>query len=262
MKFSVLTIFPELFDSFREHGIVRRALERRQVTIDTVNIRDFAEGRHRVTDDRPYGGGAGMVMKPEPLAASIRAVKAQMPDASVVLLSPQGKVLNQKVARQLAVASGLILVCGRYEGVDERVHHSLIDTELSIGDYVLTGGEVAAMVVMDAVIRLLPGVLGDEASAEHDSFSEDLLEHAHYTRPQEFEGEPVPEVLLSGDHAKISRWRWESALIRTFLKRPDLLVQRRLTPQEIDILKKWGLEIENIIRAQSVSGTDPLSGTE
>ena len=262
MKFSVLTIFPELFDSFRDHGIVRKALERRQVKIDAVNIRDYAQGRHRVTDDRPYGGGAGMVMKPEPLAAAIRAVKDQRPEAPVVLLSPQGKVLSQQLARQLATSPELILVCGRYEGMDERIHQSLIDTELSIGDFVLTGGEVAAMVVMDAVIRLLPGVLGDDASAEHDSFSEDLLEHAHYTRPSKFEGQSVPEVLLSGDHAEISRWRQESALIRTLLKRPDLLAQRQLTPWEIEILKKWGLEIESIIRAQSVFGTDSPPGTK
>jgi tRNA (guanine37-N1)-methyltransferase len=262
MDFTVLTIFPELFGSFWEHGIIRRAIEGRLISVAAVNIRDFAEGKHRVTDDRPYGGGCGMVMKPEPLAAAIRAERKRKPKAVTVLLTPQGRVFDQQLARELATGDGLILVCGRYEGVDERICQDFIDYELSIGDFILTGGELGAMVVIDAVTRLIPGALGGEDSADKDSFAADLLEHAHYTRPAEFEGDAVPDVLLSGNHAAIDRWRRETALIRTFLKRPDLLHKRVLDRQEIEILKKWCADIEALVQAQSLRGTDSLPGAQ
>jgi tRNA (guanine37-N1)-methyltransferase len=247
MFFKVLTIFPEMFDLFWNHGIIRRAIEHQKIFAAAVNIRDFAADRHQVTDDRPYGGGSGMVMKPEPLAAAIRDASKNLPGAKTVLLTPQGRVFNQKMARELAASAGLILVCGRYEGVDERICHDLIDFEISIGDYVLTGGELAAMIVVDAVTRLIPGTLGGEGAAEKDSFSDDLLEHAHYTRPADFEGRQVPEVLLSGHHQEIDKWRLESSMMRTLLKRPDLLQKKDMNRQERDILIKWRREIEKIL---------------
>jgi tRNA (guanine37-N1)-methyltransferase len=225
-----------------------------------LNIRDFAAGRHQVTDDRPYGGGAGMVMKPEPLAAAIRAAKARTPASQTILLSPQGRLLDHELARQMAALEGIVFVCGRYEGVDERICQEFIDGEVSIGNFVLTGGELAAMVVIDAIVRLLPGVLGNEQSAGGDSFCDDLLEHDQYTRPSTFEGRSVPEILLSGHHGKIAQWRREQALIRTFLKRPDLLRQRTLSAGELAILTKWCTEIERIVAAQPVCGPDPLPG--
>ncbi|MGD2037615.1 MAG: tRNA (guanosine(37)-N1)-methyltransferase TrmD, partial [Desulfobacterales bacterium] len=211
MKFVVLTIFPEMFDLFWGHGIIRRAIDQKKISASTLNIRDFAEDKHQVTDDRPYGGGSGMVMKPEPMAGAIRAANRKCPSAKTVLLSPQGRVFNQALANELASFEGLVLVCGRYEGIDERISHDLIDDEISIGDYVLTGGELAAMVVIDAVTRQIPGILGGEDAAEKDSFSNGLLEHAHYTRPHVFEGKAVPEILLSGHHEEIENWRVESA---------------------------------------------------
>ncbi|MDD2603194.1 MAG: tRNA (guanosine(37)-N1)-methyltransferase TrmD [Desulfobacterales bacterium] len=261
MRFTVLTLFPELFAPFWDHSIIRRAIESGIITGSAVNIRDFAVGRHQVTDDRPYGGGCGMVMKPEPLAAAIRAAKDRCPGAETVLLSPQGKVFDQPLAEALAQGEGLILVCGRYEGIDERVG-SLVDAEVSIGDYVLTGGEVAAMVIMDAVTRLLPGALGGADSAEKDSFADHRLEHAQYTRPPIFEGQPVPEVLLSGDHGAIARWRRESALIRTLLKRPDLLRQRPLESEESRILKRWLVEIQDLVTSEHLPGAGSLPGGE
>ena len=248
MFFTVLTIFPEMFDSFWNHGIIRRAIEHKKIFASAVNTRDYAADRHHVTDDRPYGGGSGMVMKPEPLAAAIRDASQSLVGAKTVLLTPQGRVFNQKMARELAASKGLILVCGRYEGVDERICHDLIDYEISIGDYVLTGGELAAMIVIDAVTRLIPGALGGEDAAEKDSFSDGLLEHAHYTRPEKFEGQEVPEVLLSGHHQEIEKWRLESSLMRTLLKRPDLLQKKDLNQQEIEVLKKWYRVIEKLIR--------------
>ena len=257
MHFKVLTIFPELFDSFWSHGIIRRALENDKISGSAINIRNYAEGRHRVTDDRPYGGGSGMVMKPEPLAAAIRDTSNSPTGARTVLLTPQGQVFNQKMAQDLASAEGLTLVCGRYEGVDERICHELIDYEISIGDYVLTGGELAAMIIIDAVTRLIPGALGGDNAAEKDSFSKDLLEHAHYTRPGNFEGRQVPEVLMSGHHQEIEKWRLESSVMRTLLKRPDLLHKRDLNQQEIEVLKKWKREIETIIATSSCEKTGP-----
>ena len=260
MNIKVLTIFPEMFYSFWESGIIRRAIEQQKIVASAVNIRDFAQGSHKTTDDRPYGGGSGMVMKPEPLSLCIQSTKAETPDSMTILLTPQGRVFDQKLACELSCQNGLILVCGRYEGIDERICLEYIDQEISIGDYILTGGEPAAMVVMDAVVRLIPGVLGNEESSQYESFSEDLLEHAHYTRPALFEGMNVPEVLLSGHHKNIEEWRLKSSLIRTFLKRPDLLAQRQLSFQEAEILKSWRTEIEKIIESQYISGSDSLSG--
>lgn len=262
MNFYVLTIFPEMFDAFWGYSIIKRAIDRNLISASAVNIRDFAEGKHRITDDRPYGGGSGMVMKPEPLVEAIRSVKKKSPSLRTILLTPQGRCFRQETAQELAELEGLILVCGRYEGVDERVCHGIIDDEISIGDYVLTGGELAAMIIMDAVVRLIPGVLGGADSAEKDSFADRLLEHAHYTRPRTFEGEDVPEILLSGNHRQIEQWRLEESLIRTFLKRPDLLKDRPMRQQEIDILKRWCRDIEKIIQSQPACGIDTLPGDE
>jgi tRNA (guanine37-N1)-methyltransferase len=250
MHFTVLTIFPEMFDSFRAHGIIKRAIEREKIVTSTINIRDYATDRHQMTDDRPYGGGSGMVMKPEPLAAAIRAAKEKAPSSRSILMTPQGRVFNQHLAQQLTAFSELILICGRYEGVDERIAHDLVDDEISIGDYILTGGELAAMVVIETVTRLIPGTLGAEASAENDSFSEGLLEHAHYTRPRNFEGMQVPEVLVSGHHQEIERWRRESSVMRTLLKRPELLQTHNLSEQEIKVLKNWYCRIGELLNVQ------------
>jgi tRNA (guanine37-N1)-methyltransferase len=255
MKFVVLTLFPEMFDPFWDHGIIRRAIDQKKIFASTLNIRDYAADKHHVTDDKPYGGGSGMVMKPEPLAGAIRAANRKVSSAKTILLTPQGRVFNQKMARKLAAFEGLVLVCGRYEGIDERISHELIDCEISVGDFVLTGGELAAMVIIDAVTRLIPGTLGGEDAAEKDSFSNGLLEHAHYTRPQTFEGNQVPEVLLSGHHQEIENWRLESALLRTLLKRADLLKNKLLRQQELDILKKWSRRIEEILKFHH-SGTE------
>ena len=251
MNFTVLTIFPEMIEAFAGIGMLRRAIEKDLVSCSSVNIRDFAEGKHRVTDDRPYGGGAGMVMKPEPIARAIRSVKVLYPSSKTILLSPQGASFSQKYARGLSKYDSLILVCGRYEGVDERVCHDLIDEEISIGDFIMTGGELAAMVIIDTVIRLVPGVLGSTLSAQNDTFETYLLEYPQYTRPVIFEGLHVPEILLSGDHARIEQYRIEASLKRTFLKRPDLLKEKQLDKPEIDILKKWCSELEAIIHDQS-----------
>jgi tRNA (guanine37-N1)-methyltransferase len=246
MDFGILTIFPGMFDSFLSHGIIRRAMENAIIRVVAIDIRDFARGKHRTTDDKPYGGGSGMVMKPEPLAGALQAAKERIPDAPTVLLSPQGRRFTQMVAKEYAALKGVIFICGRYEGVDERIY-KYIDDEVSIGDYVLTGGEPAAMVIIDAVTRLLPGALGAEDSADKDSFSDHLLEHAHYTRPPVFEGESVPEVLLSGHHGRIEQWRQETSLVRTLLKRPDLIDKRKLGESEKEILKKWCQRIERAI---------------
>jgi tRNA (guanine37-N1)-methyltransferase len=262
MNFVALTIFPEMFDFFWGHGIIRKAVEEEKIVVSSVDIRDFAQGRHRTTDDRPFGGGDGMVMKPEPLAGAIRHAEKIGKNARKILLTPQGRPFNQQMAREFCREKGLILICGRYEGVDERIYDDLIDEEVSIGDYVLMGGELAAMVIIEAVTRLLPGILGGEESAQKDSFTDSLLEHAQYTRPRVFEGNEVPGVLLSGHHREIDRWRKESAVIRTLLKRSDLLDNRLLDHQEIEILKKWRLDIEHILRAQALRGPDALPGDE
>jgi len=234
MFFEILTLFPEALEGYLATSIVGRAIKAGLVEVKVTNIRDFALDKHQVTDDRPYGGGEGMLMKPEPLAAAIR----QALPGRVVLTSPRGRPLNQAKAERLSGEERVILVCGRYEGVDQRIIDSLVDEELSIGDYVLTGGELAALVILDATVRLLPGVLGAEGSSQADSFSRGLLEHPHYTRPQVFEGREVPGVLLSGDHARIERWRRRESLKVTLANRPDLLETAELSEAELNWLEE------------------------
>jgi tRNA (guanine37-N1)-methyltransferase len=238
MKFHLLTLFPGMFSGPLTESILKRAQENGLLEVALHNIRDYASDKHRTTDDYPYGGGAGMVMKVEPLAACLEAVRTTAPRAKVVLTSPRGTVFTQEVAQDLAAEPELIVICGRYEGVDERVKELFVDHELSIGDYVLTGGELAAMVVIDAVTRLLPGVLGSEESAVDESFSAGLLEYPQYTRPPEFRGLNVPDVLLSGNHAVIARWRHQQALRRTWQSRPDLLRSAILSPEDKAYLQR------------------------
>ncbi len=223
MHFDILTLFPSMFTSPLEESILKRAIESGRLSVALHNIRDYATGKHRVTDDAPYGGGGGMVMKPEPIFAAVEDVRGAEPDVPVILLTPQGRLFTQAVARELSHHQHILLICGHYEGVDERVRQHLVSDEISIGDYVLTGGELAALVIVDAVARLLPGVLGDPGAANDDSHAHGLLEGPHYTRPFEFRGWQVPQVLLSGDHAAVARWRREQALRRTFERRPELL---------------------------------------
>jgi tRNA (guanine37-N1)-methyltransferase len=222
LSVDVLTLFPRMIAAPLEESLLGKAREKGLVRVQITDIREYAEGKHRVTDDVPYGGGAGMVMKPEPLVLAIESARERLPGARVVLLTPQGRKFDQSVARELLHREKLIFVCGRYEGVDERVL-GFIDEELSLGDFVLSGGEFAALAVIDAIVRLVPGVMGNADSVQIESFNEGLLEGPQYTRPPEFRGEKVPEVLLSGDHARIARWRQEQALSRTEQRRPDLL---------------------------------------
>ncbi len=238
MIFEILTLFPEMFDSFLKVSILGKAIERNKIQVGCHNIRDFALDKHHMTDDTPFGGGSGMVMKPEPLIGSIEAARQRQPEARVILLSPQGRVFKQEVARELARQPGLILVCGRYEGVDERVKSIAVDEEISIGDYILTGGEIGAMVLIDAVARLLPGVLGDEESLREESFNQGLLEYPHYTRPREFMKNRVPDILLSGDHGKIAAWRRKKSIEQTLKKRPELLKSAILTEEDRKVLEQ------------------------
>ncbi|AAU90470.1 tRNA (guanosine(37)-N1)-methyltransferase TrmD [Methylococcus capsulatus] len=245
MRFDIVTLFPEMVRDAARYGVTGRALAAGKVSLEVWNPRDFTRDRHRTVDDRPYGGGPGMVMKVEPLRDAIRAAKGQAtPGARVVLMSPQGTRLDQAAVRRFAAAPGLILVAGRYEGVDERLIETEIDEEWSIGDYVLSGGELPALVVFDAVVRLLPGVLGDAESAEQDSHAEGLLDHPHYTRPERVAGRDVPAVLQSGNHAAIGRWRLKQALGKTWLKRPDLLACRVMTPEQLELLDEFKREFE------------------
>ena len=236
MRFHILTLFPEMFDSPFSHGIIQRARESGLIEISTHNFRDHAHDRHRTVDDYPFGGGAGMLLKPEPLFEAVEAVRGSGgldESTPVVLLSPQGRRLTQRVVEELAREDDIVLLCGRYEGFDERVRQYLATDEISVGDYVLGGGELAAMVVVDAVARLVPGVVGSAASTEDDSFTTGLLQHPQYTRPSEFRGLEVPEVLLSGNHGEIARWRRRESLRRTFERRPDLLDGMELTDEEL-----------------------------
>ena len=240
MQISVLSLFPEMVSRIAEFGVVGRARQRGLVELASVNPRDYTDDVHRTVDDRPYGGGPGMVMKYEPLARAVEAARAAVPEGSpVVYLSPQGKVFDQADARRLAGMPGMILLAGRYEGIDERLVEAHVDEELSLGDFVLSGGEVAAMAVIDAGVRLLPGVLGDDESAEQDSFMEGLLDCPHYTRPEVVDGRPVPEVLLSGDHARIARWRQKQSLGRSFERRPDLLEKLELSDEQQALLDEY-----------------------
>jgi tRNA (guanine37-N1)-methyltransferase len=238
MRFDILTLFPNMFSSPLQESILGKAIERGLIQIQTVNIRDFALDKHKVVDDTPYGGGQGMVMKVEPITRAIESVKSQNPSARTIYLTPQGKPFDQDSARKLSSQPHLVLLCGRYEGVDERVRELFIDEEISIGDYVLTGGELAAMVLIDAVSRFIPGVLGSDRSAEEDSFFNSLLEYPQYTRPFNFRGSGIPEVLLSGNHSAISLWRRKEALRRTSSRRPDLLTKANLSEEDKKLLEE------------------------
>ena len=240
MKIEVVTLFPEMITGALRFGVVGRALTRGVLTVGTEDPRAHTHDPHRTVDDRPYGGGPGMVLKPEPMLAAIRAAHARLPAGSPrICLSPRGERFTQARAGELAGLPGVLLVAGRYEGLDERIIELGIDRELSIGDYVLSGGELPALTVIDAVARLLPGVLGDERSSGEESFAEGLLEWPQYTRPEVFEGRPVPPVLLSGHHADIGRWRWREALGRTWRRRPDLLRGRHLPPEAQRLLNEF-----------------------
>jgi tRNA (guanine37-N1)-methyltransferase len=245
MRFDILTIFPEMFSAILREGIVGRAVKRGIVDVRIINIRDFAKGAHRTTDDRPYGGGDGMVMKPGPIYRALKAIDRVGDRNLAVLLSPQGDRFEQKTAWELSRWDQIILICGRYEGVDERVRLTCIERELSVGDYILSGGELAALVVMDAVSRLVPGVLGGLRSNLEDSFEDGLLEYPQYTRPGVFQREAVPPVLLSGDHERIRVWRRTQSLKRTLERRPDLLRKARLSPEDESILAKLKREIKD-----------------
>ncbi len=244
MRFDILTIFPDLLQSPLQEGIIRRAQAGNLVQILAHNIRDYAQGKHSMTDDRPFGGGEGMVMKPEPIAAALDHVSGQKAGGHVVMLSPQGRQYNQKVAVELAQKKHIVLICGRYEGIDARIDR-YIDDEISIGDYVLTGGELAALVLVDSIVRLLPGALGCSDSADADTFSRGLLKHSQYTRPREFAGDMVPETLMSGDHQAIYEWRLLEAVKRTMARRPELLQSVQFSTIERKVLAKHGYNIED-----------------
>lgn len=235
MKIDVLTLFPQMFTGVFSSSILKKAAEKEAATYRVTDFRDFANNKHKTVDDYPYGGGAGMVLKPQPIFDAVAHVQREHTTSRVILLCPQGERFNQKKAEELSKKEHLIFICGHYEGYDERIREHIVTDEISIGDFVLTGGELAAMVVIDAVVRLLPGVLGNEKSSEEDSFSTGLLEHPHYTRPADFRGMKVPDVLLSGNHQKIEEWRMKQSLKRTKERRPDLLENYPLTDQQ----KKW-----------------------
>ena len=240
MHVEVVTLFPEMVATVGEFGVVGRAQRENGFTLGFENPRDHTRDVHRTVDDRPYGGGPGMVMKYEPLAGAVAAARRRVPpDSPVVYLSPQGRQFDQAMARRFAAMPGMILLSGRYEGVDERLIEAVVDEEVSLGDFVMSGGEIAAMAVIDAVVRLLPGVLGDDESAAQDSFMEGLLDCPHYTRPELVEGRGVPEVLLSGDHAEIARWRLQQALGRTYERRPDLIDRINLTDEQQALLDDY-----------------------
>lgn len=246
-RFGVVSLFPELVAPAVQIGVVGRAAERGVIALDQVSPRDFTTDRHRTVDDRPYGGGPGMVLKYEPLRDAVRALRQRLPEGCPeFVLAAQGQPFDQRLARQLAAGPGLLLVCGRYEGIDERFTQLEVPAELSLGDYVLSGGELAAAVVIDAVTRLLPGVLGDESSAVEDSFTAGLLDCPQYTRPEVVDGGRVPEVLLGGDHAAVRRWRLKQAVGRTWLKRPELLAGRQLTAEEGLLLAEFQTEWQKL----------------
>ena len=240
MQIAVVSLFPEFVRQVGQFGVVGRASDNKTLSLVTENPRDYASDVHRTVDDRPYGGGPGMVLKYEPTAMALRAAKDQLPaGCPVICLSPQGRRFDQAEARRLAALPGMVLLAGRYEGIDERLIDQEVDEELSLGDFVLSGGEIAAMAVIDAVTRLLPGVLGDDESAQQDSFEDGLLDHPHYTRPESVGGQEVPDVLLSGDHARIARWRHKQALGRSFLRRPDLLEKLDLSTEQQALLDEF-----------------------
>jgi tRNA (guanine37-N1)-methyltransferase len=238
MRFDILSIFPEMFSPLINYGIVSRAVKRGQIKINLVNIRDFGKGPHLMTDDRPFGGGDGMVMKPEPIFQALESIPRVKGHRKVILLTPQGQLFNQSIARSLTELEQIILVCGRYEGVDERIRSRYVDTEISIGDYILTGGELPAMIIVEVVSRLIPGILGGVRSNLEESFEDHLIEYPQYTRPRVFQGEGVPSVLLSGDHEKIRIWRRTQSIKRTLERRPDLLEKAHLSEMDKSIFKE------------------------
>jgi tRNA (guanine37-N1)-methyltransferase len=248
MRFDVFTLLPEVLEPYLQASILQRACQRGLAEVILHNIRTWTSDRHHITDDEPYGGGGGMVMKPEPIFAAVEDILGTPPACPVVLLTPQGRLFDQDLAIELSHLPRLAMICGRYEGVDERVRQHLVTDEISIGDYVLTGGEIPALAVIDAITRLLPGVLGDPDGAWDDSHSSGLLEYPHYTRPAEFRGWKVPEVLLSGDHARIARWRREQAILRTWHRRPDLFPTAQLTESDQSFLAKLDNDDQLIIQ--------------
>ena len=253
MQFDVFTLLPEVFPSYLETSIIKRARERDLINVRVHNIRDYTHDKHHTTDDTPYGGGGGMVMKPEPVFEAIETVLGINPDPTqpeptsnipIILLTPQGRVFNQSIAQEFSQHPHIALVCGRYEGIDERIREHLVTDEISIGDYVLTGGELPALILIDAIARLLPDVLGDPTGAQDDSHATGLLEYPHYTRPPEFRGWKTPDILLTGDHAKIDRWRREQSLLRTFNKRPDMLEKVELNKQDRKFIESLKSKVE------------------
>jgi len=238
IKFDVLSIFPEMFESPLNFSLLKKAQEKGLLNICLHDIRNWANDKHKMTDDAPYGGGCGMVMKVEPVEKALAAIRSPENDSLVVLMTPQGKTFNQKIAAQLAEKKQIIIICGRYEGVDERIREHLVDREISIGDYILTGGELAALVLIDAVSRLIPDVLGNPESTLGESFSHNLLEYPQYTRPAEYKGWMVPDILLSGNHAQIELWHRRESLKKTYQRRPDLLKKIKLSPEDKIILEK------------------------
>ncbi|NIS08082.1 MAG: tRNA (guanosine(37)-N1)-methyltransferase TrmD [Candidatus Dadabacteria bacterium] len=244
MQFTILTLFPEMFESVFSSGVIGRAADSGLLSINTHNIRDYTTDKHRVVDDRPYSGGSGMVMKPEPIAAAIKDVRGADNDSKVILLSPGGRTFNNAIAKELSGFEKLIFICGRYEGIDERIKEKYVDLELSIGDFVLSGGEYAAMAIIDSVARYIPGVLGNEDSVVDESFSTGLLEYPQYTRPEEFEGSSVPEILLSGDHKKIEQWKRQKSIEKTFAGRPDLIDRNILELDDINTVDNLKRKLE------------------
>ncbi len=257
MQFEVFTLLPEIFPAYLESSILQRARQRGLIDVRVHNIRDYTHDKHHTTDDTPYGGGGGMVMKPEPVFEAVESVLGPAPTQGkpvpVILLTPQGRVFTQRMAEEFARHERIALLCGRYEGVDERIREHLVTDEISIGDYVLTGGELPALILIDTIARLIPGVLGDPTGAEDDSHSMGLLEYPHYTRPPEFRGWKVPDVLLSGDHGKVEKWRREQALARTFRKRPDMLEKAELSEKDRKFVEGLRFKVEG-----DTGTSDPL----
>ena len=244
MKIDYLTLFPQMFDGVLNQSILKRAQDKEMLQINTVDFRDFAENKHNQVDDYPFGGGQGMVLKPEPIFNAMKNIE-KTENTRVILMCPQGRPFNQEIAQELSHSEHLVFICGHYEGYDERIRQHLVTDEISMGDYVLTGGELPAMVMTDAIVRLIPGVLGNQQSHEDDSFQDGLLEFPQYTRPRSYQDMNVPEVLLSGNHAHIDQWRHEQKLIRTWEKRPDLLENYPLTDKDKDILERYKEQLKN-----------------